>query len=115
MKLKNYSLILLMGMSSSAFALNVYNKDGNTLDIYGRVEGKIASGQNSFAGSESRSDLGGRIGIYLTRDLDILPETKIVGRQEWQVRTEKMITIPVKAIWRPDIHMSACQIKHGVN
>ncbi len=68
MKLKNYSLILLMGMSSSAFALNVYNKDGNTLDIYGRVEGKIASGQNSFAGSESRSDLGGRIGIYLTRD-----------------------------------------------
>ncbi len=54
MKLKNYSLILLMGMSSSAFALNVYNKDGNTLDIYGRVEGKIASGQNSFAGSESR-------------------------------------------------------------
>ena len=51
MKLKNYSLILLMGMSSSAFALNVYNKDGNTLDIYGRVEGKIASGQNSFAGS----------------------------------------------------------------
>ncbi|CAD7560405.1 FIG01202231: hypothetical protein [Citrobacter europaeus] len=89
MKLKNYSLILLMGMSSSAFALNVYNKDGNTLDIYGRVEGKIASGQNSFAGSESRSDLGGRVGIYLTRDLDILPETKIVGRLEWQVRTEK--------------------------
>ena len=38
MKLKNYSLILLMGMSSSAFALNVYNKDGNTLDIYGRAE-----------------------------------------------------------------------------
>ena len=69
MKLKNYSLILLMGMSSSAFALNVYNKDGNTLDIYGRVEGKIASGQNSFAGSESRSDLGGRIGIYLRRDV----------------------------------------------
>ncbi|SQA82074.1 Outer membrane protein (porin) [Citrobacter freundii] len=32
---------------------------------------------------------GGRIGIYLTRDLDILPETKIVGRLEWQVRTEK--------------------------
>ena len=89
MKLKNYSLILLMGMSSSAFALNVYNKDGNTLDIYGRVEGKIASGQNSFAGSESRSDLGGRVGIYLTRDLDILPDTKIVGRLEWQVRTEK--------------------------
>lgn len=82
MEIKHYSLLLLISMSSSAFALNVYNKDGNTLDIYGRVEGKIASGNNSFAGSESRSDLGGRLGIYLTRDLDLLPETKIVGRLE---------------------------------
>lgn len=79
------------------------------------LRGKIASGQNSFAGSESRSDLGDRVGIYLTRDLDLLPETKIVGRLEWQVRTEKMITIPVKAIWRPVIPMSACQIKHGAS
>lgn len=89
MKIKHYSLILLMGMSSSAFALNVYDKDGNTLDIYGRVEGTIASGENSFAGSETRSDLGGRLGIYLTRDLTFLPDTKVVGRLEWQVRTEK--------------------------
>lgn len=48
MEIKHYSLLLLISMSSSAFALNVYNKDGNTLDIYGRVEGKIASGNNSF-------------------------------------------------------------------
>ncbi|MFW0766921.1 porin [Trabulsiella odontotermitis] len=89
MKIKHYSLILLMGMSSSAFALNVYDKDGNTLDIYGRVEGTIASGDNSFAGSETRSDLGGRLGVYLTKDLTFLPDTKVVGRLEWQVRTEK--------------------------
>jgi len=88
MKLKHI-LLLLAGISSSAFALNVYDKDGNTLDIYGRVEGKMASGENSFAGSETRSDIGGRLGIYLTRDLDLLPETKIVARLEWQMRTEK--------------------------
>jgi predicted porin len=79
----------MMGMSTSAFALNVYDKDGNTLDIYGRVEGTIASGDNSFAGSETRSDLGGRLGVYLTKDLTFLPDTKVVGRLEWQVRTEK--------------------------
>ncbi|MHA6307351.1 MULTISPECIES: porin [Hafnia] len=89
MKLKQITLLLLFGISSSTYAMNVYNKDGNTLDIYGRLEGQMASGENSFAGSETRNDLGGRLGIYLTRDLDFLPETKIVGRLEWQVRTEK--------------------------
>lgn len=64
-----------MGMSSSAFALNIYNKDGNTLDIYGRIEVKIASGENSFTRSETRTDLDRRMGIYLTRDLDLIPNT----------------------------------------
>ncbi|HIF4663657.1 TPA: porin [Citrobacter koseri] len=89
MKIKMISLILLTGMTTSSYAMSIYNKDGNTLDIYGRVEGKIASGENSYAGSETRTNLGGRLGIYLTRDLDFIPETKIVGRLEWQVRTEK--------------------------
>lgn len=53
------------------------------------LKGKLPAAITPFAGSESRSDLGGRLGIYLTRDLDLLPETKIVGRLEWQVRTEK--------------------------
>ena len=88
MKIKMISLILLTGMTTSSYAMSIYNKDGNTLDIYGRVEGKIASGENSYAGSETRTNLGGRLGIYLTRDLDFIPETKIVGRLEWQVRTE---------------------------
>lgn len=48
------SLILLTGMTTSSYAMSIYNKDGNTLDIYGRVEGKIASGENSYAGSETR-------------------------------------------------------------
>ncbi|WP_308560617.1 porin [uncultured Klebsiella sp.] len=89
MKIKMISLILLTGMTTSAYAMSIYNKDGNTLDIYGRVEGKIASGENSYAGSETRTNLGGRLGIYLTRDVNFIPETKIVGRLEWQVRTEK--------------------------
>ncbi|EBH9705689.1 porin [Klebsiella pneumoniae] len=89
MQIKMISLILLTGMTTSSYAMSIYNKDGNTLDIYGRVEGKIASGENSYAGSETRTNLGGRLGIYLTRDLDFIPETKIVGRLEWQVRTEK--------------------------
>ncbi|EDL3629302.1 porin [Salmonella enterica subsp. enterica serovar Newport] len=89
MKIKMISLILLTGMTTSSYAMSIYNKDGNTLDIYGRVVGKIASGENSYAGSETRTNLGGRLGIYLTRDLDFIPETKIVGRLEWQVRTEK--------------------------
>lgn len=102
-------------MSSSAFALNVYNKDGNTLDIYGRVEGKIASGQNSFAGSESRSDLGGRVGIYLTEIWIFCQIPKSWVAWNGRYVPKKMITIPVKAIWRPVILMSVCQIKHGVN
>ncbi|POT56428.1 porin [Citrobacter amalonaticus] len=89
MNIKYIYLLLLTGISTSSYAMNIYNKDGNTLDIYGRIEGKIANGENSYAGSETRTNLGGRLGIYLTRELEFIPETSIVGRLEWQVRTEK--------------------------
>ncbi|MFK3707721.1 putative porin [Raoultella sp. BIGb0138] len=82
-------LITFMTASYSASAINVYKDKKNTLDIYGRLEWQLAHGDASFAEDDSRSQLGGRLGLYLTHKLDVLDDTKIVGRVEWQVRTEK--------------------------
>ncbi|TDQ26898.1 putative porin [Raoultella sp. BIGb0149] len=79
----------LISVSYSASAMNVYKDKKSTLDIYGRLEWQLAHGDASFAEDDSRSQLGGRLGLYLTHKLDLLDETKIVGRVEWQVRTEK--------------------------
>jgi predicted porin len=81
--------IALSGASSSALAVSVYKDKDTTLDIYGRIEWQLANGDASFAKDDSRSQLGGRLGFYLTRDLPLLEDTKLVGRLEWQVRTEK--------------------------
>ncbi|EEB1092776.1 porin [Salmonella enterica] len=82
-------LIALSGAGSPALAINVYKDDATTLDIYGRIEWQLAHGDASFAKEDSRSQIAGRLGIYLTRDLPLLEDTKLVGRLEWQVRTEK--------------------------
>lgn len=89
MKNKIIKIILLAGMSSSALAVNVYKDKETTLDIYGRLEYQFAHGDASFAGNDSRNQLGGRLGIYVARDLSLLEDTKVIGRLEWQVRTEK--------------------------
>ncbi|AKP33049.1 porin [Yersinia aleksiciae] len=89
MKNKIIPILLLTGMSSSALAMNVYKDDETTLDIYGRLEYQFAHGDASFAGNDSRNQLGGRLGFYLTRDLSLFEDTKVIGRLEWQVRTEK--------------------------
>ncbi|MDN0117524.1 porin [Yersinia frederiksenii] len=89
MKIKIMPIILLTCMSSSTFAMNVYKDKETTLDIYGRLEYQFAHGDSSFAGDDVRNQLGGRLGIYVTRDLSLLEETKIIGRLEWQLRTEK--------------------------
>lgn len=89
MKNKIIMMMLFAGISSSALAVNVYKDKDTTLDIYGRLEYQFAHGDASFAGNDSRNQLGGRLGIYVTRDLSLLEETKVIGRLEWQVRTEK--------------------------
>lgn len=88
-KTKALLFITLSGVSSSSLAINVYKDKATTLDIYGRIEWQLANGDASFAKDDSRTQLGGRLGIYLTRDLPLLEDTKLVGRLEWQVRTEK--------------------------
>ncbi|MEK0246859.1 porin [Raoultella sp. BAC10a-01-01] len=88
-KTKATIVISLMTVSYIASAMNVYKDKKNTLDIYGRLEWQLAHGDASFAENDSRSQLGGRLGLYLTRQLDLIDDTKIVGRVEWQVRTEK--------------------------
>ncbi|MEF3109998.1 porin [Raoultella sp. WB_B2P2-3] len=82
-------IVSLMTVSSAVSALDVYKDKKNTLDIYGRLEWQLAHGDASFAENDSRNQLGGRLGLYLTRQLDLIDDTKIVGRVEWQVRTEK--------------------------
>ena len=88
-KAKTLLFIALSGASTSALAISVYEDKATTLDIYGRIEWQLANGEASFANDDSRSQIGGRLGIYLTRDLPLLEDTKLVGRLEWQVRTEK--------------------------
>ena len=88
-KAKTLLFIALSGASTSALAISVYKDKATTLDIYGRIEWQLANGDASFAKDDSRSQIGGRLGIYLTRDLPLLEDTKLVGRLEWQVRTEK--------------------------
>nr|WP_282557605.1 porin [Providencia burhodogranariea] len=89
MKTKIISLNILMCVSSSAYSMNIYKDKETLLDIYGRLEYQFAHGDASFAENDSRNQFSGRLGLYMERDLSLLDETKIIGKLEWQVRTEK--------------------------
>ncbi|MGO2282159.1 MULTISPECIES: porin [Vibrio] len=79
---------LLTAMSSSSYAIEVYNDTVNSLDIYGRAEGQIATGKGSFTGDDTGARMTGRLGFLMGRQLSIIENTRIIGKFEWQLRTE---------------------------
>lgn len=79
MKNKIIPIILLTSISASVLAVSIYKDSETTLDIYRRLEYPFANGDASFAGHDSRNQLGGRLGIYATRDISLFEETKVIG------------------------------------
>ncbi|MCW2254675.1 outer membrane pore protein F [Providencia alcalifaciens] len=79
--------LLAAGAANSA---EVYNKDGNKLDVYGKVDvrhyfadGKGSNGTHSEDGDDSRVRLG------LKGDTQITDQLTGFGRFEWETKTNK--------------------------
>ncbi|MDH2324181.1 porin [Providencia huaxiensis] len=76
--------------AGAANAAEVYNKDGNKLDVYGKVDvrhyfadGKGSNGTKSEDGDDSRVRLG------LKGDTQITDQLTGFGRFEWETKTNK--------------------------
>ena len=76
-------------LASFAQAQTVYDDGTNKLDIYGRLEGQIAQGDGSFAGEDDWSGrMTGRLGFTMSRELSAIEDSRVIGKFEWQIRTE---------------------------
>ncbi|EPU2897917.1 porin [Vibrio vulnificus] len=73
----------ILCFTSFAHAQTVYDDQTNKLDIYGRVEGQIINNSDDTLGK-----LGGRLGFDMSRELDVIENSRVIGKFEWQVRTE---------------------------
>ncbi|EPS0982179.1 porin [Vibrio vulnificus] len=73
----------ILCFTSFAHAQTVYDVQTNKLDIYGRVEGQIINNSDDTLGK-----LGGRLGFDMSRELDVIENSRVIGKFEWQVRTE---------------------------
>ncbi len=83
------TLLPALCLASFAQAQNVYDDQTNKLDIYGRLEGQITKGEESFSGEDDwRGRLSGRLGFNMSRELSAIDNSRVVGKFEWQVRTE---------------------------
>lgn len=83
-------IISTLCFSGMAQAQNVYKDDTNSLDIYGRLEAQIAHGDESFASEDDLAGrMSGRLGFDMSRELSAVENTRVLGKFEWQVRTEK--------------------------
>ncbi|WP_394156998.1 porin [Vibrio campbellii] len=83
------TLLPTLCLASFAQAQNVYDDETNRLDIYGRLEGQIAKGDESFASKDDWSGrMSGRLGFNMSRELSAIEDSRVIGKFEWQVRTE---------------------------
>ncbi len=90
--IKNKSLFTLLPtlcLASFAQAQTVYDDETNKLDVYGRLESQIAKGDESFVGEDDWSGrMSGRLGFNMSRALTAVDGSRVVGKFEWQIRTE---------------------------
>ncbi|MFG0885661.1 MULTISPECIES: porin [Vibrio] len=90
--IKNKHLLTLLPtlcIASFVQAQTVYDDETNKLDIYGRLEGQVAKGDASFAGENDwLGRMNGRLGFNMSRELDAIDNSRVVGKIEWQIRTE---------------------------
>ncbi|EOX1575374.1 porin [Vibrio cholerae] len=77
------TILPILCSTSFAHAQTVYDDQTNKLDIYGRVEGQIINNSDDTWGK-----LGGRLGFDMSRELDVIENSRVIGKFEWQVRTE---------------------------
>lgn len=76
--------------AGAANAAEVYNKDGNKLDVYGKVDVRhyfADGGKNGKAGSEDGDDSRVRLGVK--GDTQITDQLTGFGRFEWETKTNK--------------------------
>jgi predicted porin len=86
-----YLLTLIPTLFIAPFtqAQNVFDDDINKLDIYGRVEAQIAKGDESFASDDDLAGrMTGRLGFNMSRELSAFEDSRVLGKFEWQMRTE---------------------------
>lgn len=85
MRINKPLLTLLPTLCFTGFvhAQTVYDDQTNKLDIYGRVEGQIINDSDDTWGK-----LGGRLGFDMSRELNAIKNSRVIGKFEWQVRTE---------------------------
>ncbi|HAS6305725.1 TPA: porin [Vibrio vulnificus] len=83
------TLLPTLCLASFAQAQTVYDDETNKLDIYGRLEGQIAKGNESFSGEDDWSGrMSGRLGFNMSRELSAIEDSRVIGKFEWQIRTE---------------------------
>ncbi len=75
--------------AGAANAAEVYNKDGNKLDVYGKVDVRhyIADGNSKDAPSQDGDDSRVRLGVK--GDTQITDQLTGFGRFEWETKTNK--------------------------
>ncbi len=84
-----FTLLPTLCVASFAQAQTVYDDETNKLDVYGRLESQIAKGDESFAGDDDWSGrMSGRLGFNMSRELSAIENSRVIGKFEWQIRTE---------------------------
>ncbi|ROQ21962.1 MULTISPECIES: porin [Gammaproteobacteria] len=89
--------VVIGGLSCAAHGQTVYKDADNTLDIYGRLQAQVGNDWERSEDSGADTHMGGRLGISMSRALSAFDDsplegTRVVGKYEWQVNTEKYET-----------------------
>ena len=77
------AIVALSTMASSAHAAVVYDKDGNSLEVYGRVQSVLYSGKVSGVSNEETSmSTSGRLGLNMGSALT--SDVAAFANAEWE-------------------------------
>ncbi|MEX9938322.1 porin, partial [Providencia rettgeri] len=90
MKKTVLAVVVPMMMIGSASAAEVYNKDGNKLDVYGKVDVRhyFADARNN-GNAKSQDGDDSRVRLGLKGDTQITDQLTGFGRFEWETKTNK--------------------------
>ena len=88
-KLIPYVALSCTLLPSVSYATNIFDDNRHTLELSGRLEAQIAQGDDSFTpDGDTRGRITGRLAIEAQRTLSDFENSQLVGKLEWQVRTE---------------------------
>ncbi|MFV0450067.1 MAG: porin [Vibrio sp.] len=83
------ALLPTLCIASVGNAQALYDDGTNKMDIYGRFESQITTGDESISeDGEWSGRMSARVGINLSRNLSAIEDSRVIGKSEWQVRTE---------------------------